>query len=164
MRRHPGDRRWAFTVIAAALSILALAACGDDTDGGTEADAAGTDGEASVDLQEWAVVPDQQSAPAGEVTFSVENVGEEVHEFVIIKTDLDPGSLPTADDGSVSETGEGMEVVDEIEDLQPGDSSELTVDLDAGTYALICNVLEEEEDGEFESHYQMGMRTAFTVE
>ena len=151
-------------VIAAAVSILAFTACGDDTDGDSGADTASTDDQVGVDLQEWAVVLDQQSAPAGEVTFSVENVGEEVHEFVIIKTDLDPGALPTEDDGSVSESGEGMEVIDEIEDIQPGDSAELTADLDAGAYALICNILEEEEDGEFESHYQMGMRTAFTVE
>lgn len=164
MRRHPGSRRWGFTVIAAAVSILALAACGDDTGGDNGADAAGAGGDMSIELQEWAVVPDQESAPAGEIAFSVENIGEEVHEFVIIRTDLDPGALPTADDGSVSESGEGMEVIDEIEDIEPGDTAQLTVDLDAGAYTLICNILEEEEDGEFESHYQMGMRTALTVE
>jgi hypothetical protein len=37
----------------------------------------------------------------------------------------------------------------------------LTVDLDAGNYALICNIWTEEEQ---EAHYSMGMRTAFTVE
>jgi len=37
------------------------------------------------------------------------------------------------------------------------------VDLDAGNYVLICNIVEE-EDGETVSHYQEGMRTPFTVE
>jgi hypothetical protein len=39
----------------------------------------------------------------------------------------------------------------------------LTVDLDAGSYALICNIVEEEE-GEPEAHYAEGMRADFTVE
>jgi hypothetical protein len=37
----------------------------------------------------------------------------------------------------------------------------VTVDLDAGNYALICNIWEEEEQ---EAHYVMGMRSAFTVD
>lgn len=117
-----------------------------------------------MSVQEWSVLPDPDSNGSGEVTFTVENKGEEVHEFVIVKTDLDPGSLPTADDGSVSEDGEGMEVIDEIEDIAVGSSPDLTVDLEAGSYVFLCNIVEELEDGEVESHYQMGMRTAFTVE
>jgi hypothetical protein len=35
------------------------------------------------------------------------------------------------------------------------------VDLDAGNYVLICNIWDEDEQ---ESHYQEGMRAAFTVE
>ena len=86
---------------------------------------------------------------------------EDVHEFVIIQTDLAPDELPTDETGAAIEDGEGMEVIDEIEDLAVGDSQELTVDLAAGQYVLICNVYSADEG---EAHYEMGMRTAFAVE
>jgi uncharacterized cupredoxin-like copper-binding protein len=115
-----------------------------------------------VTLQEFAVIPAQDSAPAGSITFQVENTGpDDVHEFVVIKTDLAPDALPTDENGAVDEGGEGMEVIDEIEDIPVGDTPSVTVDLDAGNYVLICNIWDEEEQ---EAHYQMGMRTGFTVE
>jgi uncharacterized cupredoxin-like copper-binding protein len=115
-----------------------------------------------VTLQEFAVIPAQDSAPAGSITFQVENTGpDDVHEFVVIKTDLAPDALPTDENGAVEEGGEGMEVIDEIEDIPVGETPSLTVDLDAGNYVLICNIWDEEEQ---EAHYQMGMRTGFTVE
>lgn len=39
-----------------------------------------------------------------------------------------------------------------------------TFDLDEGTYVLFCNILEEEDDGTFESAFQEGMSTTFTVD
>ena len=84
---------------------------------------------------------------------------EDEHEFVVIRTDLAPDALPTNDDGSVNEDGDGIEVIDEVEELEVGDSDDLTVSLEPGAYVLICNIVESDE-----SHYQFGMRTAFTVE
>ena len=83
-----------------------------------------------------------------------------MHEFVIIQTDLDPSDLPTDEHGAVDESGEGMEVVDEIEDIPVGET-QVTVDLAAGSYVLICNIYSEDEN---EAHYAEGMRIAFTVE
>jgi iron uptake system component EfeO len=128
--------------------------------------AAGNGTTVQVALQEWAIVPDTASASAGDVTFEIENTGDETHEFVILRTDLDVLDLPTAEDGSVDEEGAGIEVVDEVEDLAAGASETLTVDLESGNYALICNIVEEEMDMEMEhdpSHFQSGMRTSFTV-
>ena len=148
------DAGWvARSGLVAATAIWAVAFVGCDGDGGT----------IGVELQEFAVVPDENSAEAGEVTFELENTGEETHEFVVIKTDLGATELPTAEDGSVDEEGSGMEVIDEVEDIPAGESEELTLDLDAGSYALICNIVEEEE-GEPEAHYAEGMRADFTVE
>ncbi len=62
------------------------------------------------------------------------------------------------------EKGKGIEVVDEIEDIPVGENPTLTVDLDAGTYVLICNILQKESDGTLEAHYSEGMRASFTVE
>ena len=115
----------------------------------------------SVTLQEFAVGTDPASVSAGSVTFNIENKGpDDTHEFVVIRTDLDPTALPTDEDGAVDETGAGIEVVDEVEEIPVGDTPTLTVDLTAGSYVLICNIFDESEN---EAHYQEGMRTALTV-
>lgn len=116
----------------------------------------------NVTVLEWAVVPDPASVAAGEVTFAVTNEGPaDIHEFVIMRTDLDPGALPTDATGKVDEAGGGMEVIDEIEDIVVGDTAEVTATLEAGSYVLLCNIYDETEQ---EAHYDMGMYIAFTVE
>lgn len=151
------------------LTGLLVVACGDDekdsattsTPGGTTA-AAGGGTEIDVTLQEFSVIPETDSTEAGEITFNVENVGpDDIHEFVIVKTELEPAALPTLPDGSMDETGEGVEVIDEIEDIPVGETQSLTVELEAGAYVLVCNIYDETEQ---EAHYEQGMRTAFTVE
>lgn len=116
-----------------------------------------------VTLREFAITPSVASVPAGAVTFEVTNDGpNDIHEFVVIRTDLALDALPADGDGAVLEDGEGMEVVDEIEDLAVGASETLALDLEAGSYVLICNIVEDDE-GETEAHYALGMRTAFSV-
>jgi uncharacterized cupredoxin-like copper-binding protein len=134
--------------LAAVVSVVA-GACG------------GGGGTVDVTVQEFSVVPSESSVEAGEVTFNVTNAGpDDTHEFVVIKTDLAPDALPTDDTGAVTETGEGMEVIGEIEDIEVGANESVKLDLTAGNYVLICNIFDEEEQ---EAHYQEGMRTAFTV-
>jgi iron uptake system component EfeO len=142
-----------------------LVGCGDD-------DSEGAEGGTSVQvmLDEFSVATEPPSARSGEVTFDVSNDGEETHEIVVVRTDLGLLDLPTAEDGSVDEEGEGVEVVGEVEDIAAGASGSLTLDLETGQYVLICNIVEEEmemDEMEMEhdpSHYQSGMRTEFTVE
>ena len=71
-----------------------------------------------------------------------------------LQTDLAADQLPTDDNGDVDEEGEGVTLVDEIEDIQGGSSESLTVNLDAGSYVLICNL---------PGHYQQGMHTSFSA-
>ena len=146
---------------AAAVAAFALAGCAASS-GSPSQEAGGGDATTiDVALQEWSVTPSAASVAAGDVTFVITNDGpNDVHEFVVLKTDLDPGELPTDDHGAVSEDGEGIEVIDEIEDIPVGETQELSVSLDAGNYVLLCNIYDEGED---EAHYQMGMRTAFEV-
>jgi uncharacterized cupredoxin-like copper-binding protein len=108
-----------------------------------------------VTLADYTVTPDESSAPAGDVTFDVTNDAEQTHEFVVFRTDLAEDQLPTNEDGDVDEEGEGVELVDEIEDIEGGSSESLTVNLEAGNYVLICNL---------PGHYRQGMHASFTVE
>jgi len=146
---------------------LALVACGDEEPTGAPATQAPTTAASTtvaVTLQEFSVLPATASAPAGQVMFQAKNTGpKDPHELVVIKTDLDPGALPTAPEGKVDEEGAGIEVIGEIEELKVGETRNKAFDLKAGSYVLICNVVEEEE-GKTEAHYQQGMRTAFTVQ
>jgi uncharacterized cupredoxin-like copper-binding protein len=146
---------WGFSIVCAAL--LTVASCGDDDDDGTTTNV-------NVTLREFSVTPSEASAPKGRVTFHVTNVGEDMHEFLVIKTDLAPDALPTEENGSYEEDGPGTVLLDEIELVNPGESKNLTLSLKAGHYVLICNMVHVEDDGEVEVHYAMGMRTAFTVE
>jgi len=114
----------------------------------------GGGGGVGVTLADFSVTPDESSADAGDVTFDVTNDADQTHEFVVFKTDLPEGDLPTNDEGDVDEEGEGLEVVDEIEDIEGGSTESLTVNLDAGSYVLLCNL---------PGHYRQGMHAGFSV-
>lgn len=107
----------------------------------------------SATLAEYSITLDPTSASAGSVTFNITNDGATVHEFVVFKTDLGEDALPmTADE--VDESASGLTLVDEKEDIAPGEGADLTVDLEAGTYVAICNVT---------GHYSKGMHAVFTI-
>jgi len=147
---------------------LAGAACGSDDDnggtatGGTGAtnhattSASGVSGGSSVDVTEkdFAIAVSPSSAQSGDITFNISNEGPSTHEFVIFETDLAPDALPTNDDGTVDEEGDGVEHIDEVEDIASGSDATLDVDLEPGSYVFICNL---------PGHYKAGMHTAFTV-
>ena len=149
-------------VLAAMLVGFVSTSCGDDDDGGSSGSSSdGGGSEVDVKLDEFSIALDGEPS-SGEVTFKIENTGKETHEFVVFRTNLSLTALPTADDGSVDEEGDGIELVDEAEDIAAGDSADLKVNLDAGSYVVVCNVVEK-DDGKTESHYQKGMRAAVTV-
>jgi uncharacterized cupredoxin-like copper-binding protein len=144
-------RRRLLAPAALALALVA-AACEGGGGGGT----------VEVTLVEYAIAANPSSIPAGEVTFQVTNEGpEDLHELYVFRTDLAPDQLPTNPDGTVDEDAEGIELVGETEEFPPGESRTLTLNLEAGSYVLVCNIYEEEEQ---EAHYAEGMRASFTVE
>jgi hypothetical protein len=115
-----------------------------------------------VTLSEWTVDPSPSSVTAGKTDFRAVNRGTEVHELVIVKGDQ-PAALPVKD-GAVDEDAlpKGA-FIGEIEDVPAGDVCVGTFELAAGPYVLFCNIVEKEPNGELESHYQNGMRTALAV-
>jgi uncharacterized cupredoxin-like copper-binding protein len=156
MRRH-GIRSWTLGGVTLAVALVG-AACGggdDETTTPPAGDTGSAAGGATVAVTEkdFAIALDPASAGAGAVTFAVTNDGPSVHEFVVFQTDLAPDALPT-DGGVVDEESTELSAVDEIEDIAIGATQNLDVDLDAGSYVLICNV---------PGHYESGMHAAFTV-
>lgn len=112
-------------------------------------------------LDEWSIQLDKTEVKAGEVTFRATNVGKENHELVILRTSRSHDQLPV-DTGLVREESAGK-LIGEIEEFPPGESHEASFTLEPGEYVLFCNIVEEEDNGELESHYGEGMHVAFTV-
>ena len=88
---------------------------------------------------------------AGEVAFTVANAGTLSHTFVIVRSDAAPRELLVVA-GSVAE--DEVNIVARIASYAAGTAERLTVDLDAGSYLLICTI---------PGHYLSGMTVAFTV-
>lgn len=116
-----------------------------------------TTGETAVTIsvleQNYGIYLNQVTAPAGQVTFDLSNLGPDQHEFVIFKTDLAPDKLPV-ENGQVNESASSLQKIDEQQEYPSGETRTLTVNLDPGHYVLICNIV---------GHYQQGMHIGFTV-
>jgi uncharacterized cupredoxin-like copper-binding protein len=107
-----------------------------------------------VDLYDWGIRLSRSRVRAGQVTFVVRNTApHDVHELVILETDLPARQLPyEAATARVEERNAGD--VGEVSDLAPEHAGRVTVQLAPGHYVLICN-----EPG----HYVAGMVAALTV-
>ena len=136
--------------LTAVLIPLALFACGDDDDDDTEtaappetpAEEAPADDESTasgggetIDISEteFALDPANPTAQAGTVTFAITNDGATAHNLEV--------------------EGNGVEEVSDT--INGGESTELTVDLEPGTYEIYCAI---------GSHADMGMQGELTVE
>jgi uncharacterized cupredoxin-like copper-binding protein len=139
--------RRAFIVAAVAALALAAAACssGESAGGGGK--------KVATTLDDYSITPSVGSVRAGAVTFEVENVGATEHEMVVIRTDLDPADIPV-ENHEANEEASGMTPVGEVEDVQPGASTELKLTLEPGSYVLLCNI---------KKHFERGMVTQFEV-
>lgn len=156
--------------IVAALTMV-LAACSSDessstadvteaptaaaTEAPSSAAAEGTPVAVAVgetDVQNMYMKVDPSTVSAGTVTFTIVNEGVKKHEFVILSTDTMAADLTVKNDEVVEDD---YTAIDEVEDLAGGDTATLTVELEAGHYALICNL---------KGHFRMGMYSDFTVE
>lgn len=112
-------------------------------------------------LSEYEIELDVNFAPEGEITFAISVEGpEESHQLMVVDTDLAPDDLPTNDAGVFDPAGGGAVIIANTVGLSPGTNDLLGVDLEAGSYVLICNFVNPEGEG----HYGQGMRTGFTVE
>lgn len=96
-------------VLFGATAALVLSACSDSASSGRTV---------SVDASESACEISTTAFEAGSVTFKVKNSGNKITEFYVY--------------------GEGEKIVGEVENIGPGLSRNLTVDLVKGTYEGAC--------------------------
>ena len=131
------------TQLAVALGLVA-AACS----GGGEADL-------SVTLRDDGITLSEDTVGAGDATLESTNAGTKIHEFEVfsVPEGVDANALPV--EGDKAPADEMLEIVDEVEDIAPGTSASLSLTLEPGTYAVICNL---------PGHYANGMHATFTVE
>lgn len=102
-------------------------------------------------LKDFSITLETANVTAGSTTFDIVNDGPSSHEFEVFHTDLADDALPL--DGSTV-ADDRLEIVDEVEDIAPGTSTSLTVELPAGHYVVICNIAD---------HYEAGMHAGLTV-
>jgi uncharacterized cupredoxin-like copper-binding protein len=134
---------------------LTLASCGaDPTNFGTLPTDL-TSNKITGNVHEWGIDVSAHKATAGDVTFAIANFGSIPHEFIVVKTDYELGEIPVGANNRFDEEGDGVKAIDEIKEFPVNTSEVLTVNLEPGTYQLLCNI---------EGHYQNGMFTAFIVE
>lgn len=159
---------WLSSLVLLTLAF-AFASCGggEDKGGGTPVD---------VELNEYYVIPEPASVPAGRITFSARNIGQAEHELLIARADdcllcgaaradgqqgLPPDALPTKENGAYDEEAAAVRIIGKIDKFTG--EKRLTVDLAPGKYVLMDNLVDD-YDGELESYYKEGMSAAFTVE
>jgi uncharacterized cupredoxin-like copper-binding protein len=99
----------------------------------------------NVQLGEMWVRPQYSSVEAGKVTFAARNVGKVEHELMIERAPIamDAPGKPN------EEAAQGM-----IEDMEPGQSGQMTLKLKPGSYVLFCNV---------PGHFAAGQHVRFTM-
>ena len=83
---------------------------------------------------EFTISLEPSSVKAGVVAFTVENKGTTEHEFVVVKSDLDPAQIPVENEKAEEDSGV---FVGEIEELEPGTTRTLEVRLDARRYLIL---------------------------
>lgn len=121
---------------------IALGACAPVSSGGEKVDVA---------LIDFEISADPTSVPSGVTDFAITNDGSMVHEVEIFAGADPDRSLDVSN--SVADTT-GLDLIDEVEDILPSSTARLAVDLEPGTYLVICNL---------PGHYEQGMSTYLTV-
>jgi uncharacterized cupredoxin-like copper-binding protein len=136
-------KRYRFGLFA----LSALLAVGSWTALSTHSASAQASTRMAVTLSEFSIIAEVPEVPSGEVIFDVVNSGEDVHELVLFKSDLDTAALPPSEiTGEVDEAAIG-EYIGGFEDVQPGTLASGSLVLGPGRYILLCNLSKHYENG-----------------
>lgn len=101
----------------------------------------------NVKLIEFSVTADKASVTAGLTRFVAQNTSKSlIHELAVLRI---------KDDGSYDNLGE-------VENIDPGKSGQVVIDLPAGHYLLAC-LIAPGEAGSAVDHFKQGMKMEFEV-
>lgn len=116
-----------------------------------------------VTLKDFQVHPSTTQANSGWLTFKAVNDGNNIHELVILQTDMNPAKLPRkeaknlegiATEYLVNEEDARIKIIDEIKEFPSGTSQEKKIHLKPGQYVLFCNI---------PGHYDKGMYSSLLI-
>ena len=142
------SRRSVAALTLAGATALAAVACS----GSPQASADGV----QVTLRDFAVDVSDTTLPTGSNKLAIHNSGAAVHELEVFKVPagVDAAALPVTNNVADTDSA-GLTVIDEVENVAPSTGANLTVNLEPGTYAFMCNL---------PTHYGLGMHAIITVE
>jgi uncharacterized cupredoxin-like copper-binding protein len=102
----------------------------------------------NVTISDGSMQVDQSSVPAGPVTFQVFVKSDKVHEINVLKTQLDPKSLPIGTEPGVVDEDAVGDKAGEIEDVPPDMPQADTFDMTSGRFVVFCNLAGHYANGE----------------
>lgn len=167
-----------------AVAVMVFAACGDDSDSGTDAGGNDQGQEEPADSPEEDDSPEEEggettftavdfgfqgptSLPAGKVSLTLENEGTEPHEMIVIG--FEEGK--TLEDALAFIKKQGVEgdppswakpAGAVAPPIKPGETGQGEAELQPGAYALLCFVESKANGGQ--PHVALGMAAPLTVE
>jgi uncharacterized cupredoxin-like copper-binding protein len=104
--------------------------------------------------QSYEIALSNSNVPAGKATFQVTNVATVPHTFIVLQTELPADQLPLTANNTADLESPDIEVIQDVEGVQPCAPQEVNLTLKPGAYVAICNL---------PGHYASGMRAVFTV-
>ena len=141
---------WRYVVLA----VLLLGACSkagplpDEPIKSVDAAAAGAQrAEVEIVIGEWFITSTSETVPSGPASLVVRNAGQYLHEVEVLR----------------NLGGHQEYEVAEIEDIAPGETATLNLQLSPGTYELACTIVEKTASGSVYNHYLLGMSTFINV-
>ncbi len=131
------------TSVAVGSATTGTVAGGGNTQAGGAPAAGGPGTTIAATEKDFAIALDKASVPAGAVTFMIKNTGPSPHNIAVAK----------AADAS-KQKGMTGKAIKESESIDGGKSGTLTLDLQPGTYQVVCTI---------PGHIQLGMIIELTV-
>lgn len=108
-------------------------------------------GQVRADMKEYLIGLTAPEVRSGTVTLIARNAGSTAHDIQVLRTDIPPDKLQI--DPQTQKAKEDGKIGG-LDQIAPGKSQNLRLELPPGSYVVICNV---------PTHYQLGMRTTLHV-
>ena len=158
-----------------AAGSVALAGCGSDKAATSkQSNPTFKQSNPTFTLNEFTIKLDRPTLPQGKITLTVNNVGREEHELVLVKANA-VSELPTKSDGSIDEEKiPASAKAGEIGHVAAHGTGSAAFDLAPGSYVAFCNIIDKMGSmgsmgsgtmmgGSGHVHFALGMHQLITV-